>query len=523
MELCALPLLHELNTYWARLFPDVDTDPDQPQSPVHRFFHEQNARVLSSGAASTALPPSRPFQEAVASHFLRSPADSKIVLYGIARALARLHTMGVCYPITPDRVYIDDARRPHIQLTGNEPRANGDDITFSGDIEAYAKFAATLLGEALPELPADPPQTATNEKVTDQLAHLLLSQIRQRRSFIEILRDIQNRAFWTPETNSDQNRKRYKDYKRELDAEERKSIETSSWLIFPTDTFVPGLPLPPSELDRISRNASSGDPPSQIRAAMLALSGNFGRRKNLFYAVKLLTQQSQIPVVNFFLKCLSRGNFLHQGLLAEAKGDADAARALYRQGALEGDREAAVRYGGLLLGTRRQRVGLQLLDSFARGNPRDLLACFTLGDFYYRCQPETEDLPKLTVAANALKYFEWCTDIDSDDPEPWFYAGKLLFEQREWAKAKLKLARAVEIAQGKWRETGDTRRKSEDVDNGSERAGKGQSVLDTPDGMLVELAQRMLSDIVSIGERRKPRREGPYISPTSSRGSLTKL
>jgi tetratricopeptide (TPR) repeat protein len=555
METYALPLLHELNTSWDHFFPDSDSD--QSHSPVRRFFNDLNLRVLSSGAASTDLPESTPFREAVGTKLLRSTAQSRLILYGLARALCRLHAVGVCYPLTPEKIFIDKNSHPHIQITGSEPPPDGIAITFAIDIESYVKFAADLLRQELPtaeaedevaeeaeeapedkdkekvdakpskppEPPKPPPMSAHSDR--ERRARLLITKIRQRLSFIDIACDIANPAMWTPETNSETNRGIFDKYKSDLDLQEQKALDAGAWLTgfaTPSHNFAIGARLPGCDLDAVKSRAAIGDQSAQIRAAMLALTGNYEGGRNIFYAVKLLDQQRHLPYVDFFLKCLARGSFLHRGILAEVQGNIEEARELYKKGALDRDKEAAVRYAASLVGTPLQRAGLRLLDNFAQTG--DLLANFTLADICYRSQitwdPGQDPMKKAVDAFDRA-----CEAVKDSAPEPWFFAGKVRFEQQKWEDAAVRLKKAIAIVEAKWPRQKDVRESAgvgqgEGGTEAGEQAGEGEGgqaqtetapsvlakgknpfAITTPDGVLVDLAQRMISDIASITRKKR--------------------
>jgi tetratricopeptide (TPR) repeat protein len=184
-------------------------------------------------------------------------------------------------------------------------------------------------------------------------------------------------------------------------------------------------------LDELQRAADFGDFSAQVAAGFVALTGNSGP-PSLFEAARYLTENRHVPYAEFLFKLWEQDDKyrLIHAVIAELKGNLAEASQQYRDLALEGDREAAVRYATLLLLKGEEDTALQIVEPLLEAGDLDIV--YTFGDYYLRWKDDKD---------KAQKYFQKIAPLDSADetmnPWPHFAVAWLAVKAQDWDKVRL--------------------------------------------------------------------------------------
>jgi TPR repeat protein len=237
-------------------------------------------------------------------------------------------------------------------------------------------------------------------------------------------------------------RKTFKKYAKYVDRgvealRERKRKRQAAWLY----DLLRSETLTNDRLQAIRRMADGGDLSARLVLGLLLWNGILGPQ-NAGEALKTFNDNEHVGHVAFATRLMANCAGLYRGALAEGAGQVEEAAAAYKEDALVGDREAVLRYAGLLLSHGKEKEGLRLMKPLLdRG---DLNAICTVGDYYYRWKNDKE---------KALAFYKRAATTENlVDAAPWFVVGSILIEQGKGAAARPYLERVVQIEEqgGRW-------------------------------------------------------------------------
>jgi TPR repeat protein len=183
----------------------------------------------------------------------------------------------------------------------------------------------------------------------------------------------------------------------------------------------------PPVLSELYGAADLGDFSAQIATGFVYLTGNAGT-KSIFQAVADIHENRHVPYADFLARLweAERENTFARAGLGEIGGNLGEAALAYRELALAGDREAALRYAALLLIGGKEKQGVALLERFAREGSFE--ANYTLGDYFLRWKKDEEA---------ALPYFQAIAPIPmradiARNPYPYMAAAFIKAKQGQW-------------------------------------------------------------------------------------------
>jgi serine/threonine protein kinase len=367
-----------------------------------------------------------------------NPTEKMIVLYGVARGMAHLHSMQVLHrDLSPGSIFLDDRKYPRIghmilakvTTDANQSRALANTgyqapevvksaaYSFPADVYSYAIIFVELV-EGVRRSPAATSQTAFWHlpPIHLRLLQRLSSEFPERRlPFSVIVRKLQKRKYWLPGTDEAE----FRQYVHYLDGLDKKlaskRLESQSkWL----KDLIQNDQLYGTNLLYLFELCEYGDFAGQIVAALLYLTGNIAQ-KDTAQALKLLKDNFHLPWVRVLLKLFSVGSPFQRAVMHEIDGQLPAALSEYKKAALEGDLEAVLRYGSLLLFYGCESVGLTLVELVA--STGHIRANFTLGDYFFRWKGNPR---------RALQYFKMCADREKNTQfaEPYLIVARILVQ-----------------------------------------------------------------------------------------------
>jgi TPR repeat protein len=350
-----------------------------------------------------------------------------IVLYGVARGMATLHSLHILHrDLKPANILLDSRGYPRIADLGLAkvtetaaqsqrcgtllylaPEVYNDDpetecrYSFPADVFSYAMVFYEILEGKYPmssqNIAAASKSRPKFSKITNENHKQLLRNTwahlpEKRLRFPEIAKLLEQEEFWLPGTN----REEFLAYKAWLDGEEAALAGSRASFSAGLASLVRKDEIDDASFASILAMSHLGDLAAQVTEAVLFMHGVSGAA-NLFVGAKLLTDATHLRWVKVWLEGLAEGSPLERGISAELNGAHEEALEFYKQGALAGDREATLRYAGMLLAGGAEKQGIEILEILAEGG--DLNANYSLGDWYYRWKNDH---------GKALEYFSKC-------------------------------------------------------------------------------------------------------------------
>jgi serine/threonine protein kinase len=348
-------------------------------------------------------------------------AQKVIIAYGVARGMAHLHSLHVLHRnLRPANIYLDKQCQPHLadlgmaKVTDNSSmqsqRVTVDQYTakegtttqFSFPLDVFAY--GIILYELFSEKKAPPPGPKSAKLDLTVLPSSIQALVKaatrekagERRTFAGIVEKCDHSRGTMLVDSEDEipgagaALKEWRAYKQALDKRDQEMAKDRlrgqakglrDLFRFPT--------VSPPVLSELFGAADLGDFSAQIAAGLVYLTGNAGAR-SVFQAVADVHENRHVS----YADCLTRlwemegENTLAKAALDEVGGDFATAIAAYRELALGGNREAALRYGALLLLGGQEKQGVALLERFAREGSYE--ANYTLGDYYLRWKKDDE-------------------------------------------------------------------------------------------------------------------------------------
>jgi serine/threonine protein kinase len=355
------------------------------------------------------------------------------IIYGIARGMDHLHSLPVIHPrLAASNVYLDQKSHPQLVDLGIATLAvSGDSTDFSSDVLPYGLLSYEILtGQQFKgDLNGLSPfwqsfiASTTNDTPTN------------RPTFRDIMELFETSDTLDPETS-----RVCRASKKIFDEQDQAIIREKlchggSWLakLYAEDSVTP------TSLISLCHAADLGDFSAQIACGLAFLTGK-SVRSSLFHGFSLLRPNREQSYVNFLLSLFEDGetDSLAQGCLAELGGNLGEAARIYRALARAGNREAALRFGALLLQSgddAKEAQGVKLLARFAGDGSYE--ANYTLGEFYFHCKQETDP----TATEKALAYFRAIAPIAGKGLEvsnfyPYMAVGWLLAKLNKWDECK---------------------------------------------------------------------------------------
>jgi serine/threonine protein kinase len=404
-----------------------------------------------------------------------SNTEKTIILYGIARGMAYLHSLRVLHrDLKPENVFLDQRRYPCIADLGLAKVAtteqqsvrcgtpiylapevwNSTNYSFPADVYSFAMVLYAIVEEQIPIAAGVKDGNALAQMANSALrptcrvikSHLkrMLEKMWNKQSgkrppFTKIAHTLERRKYHLPDTD----RSQFSKYKRYLDEQEQliqsKYVRrVAPWL----NDLHEKANLTPEDLSVISRLRGLGDYSAQLVTGLLIWNGNVGP-SSIFEAARVFSDNCHLFYISFLMKLLAEGTTLQQGVISELSGDTNAAGEAYKKAAGEGVPEAIVRYGSLLLASGKEKPGVAILAAIAeKGN---LNAICTLADFYYRWKNNSD---------KALDYFSRAAkkDVNPWNSAPYFMTAKLLVEKgkKDEAVPYIKAVAEIDGENAKW-------------------------------------------------------------------------
>jgi serine/threonine protein kinase len=410
------------------------------------------------------------------------PTQKTILLYGIARGMAHLHSLHIVHrDLKPENVLLDENGYPYIgdlgfariapptdsQMSARwgtpgyvapEVISSDNYSPFPADVYSWAKTAFHILEERLPSpvgTQSDPSKRTTDdqnfgaieagnvpdfENTPEQLSRLISRAWQTdpalRPTFAAITAEFEtNRELWLPDTDEDE----FLAYQEWVKDEEEAAAGRNMEMQEPWLQMLSSAPTAnPRNIREILEMADLGDSRASIASAMLFLTGNIGEI-NTFEAVSRLKENGDLLWINFLIKCLVISRPVCAGALFEYERDFGRAFAGYSAAADVGSREGAMRVGALLLLYREEDAGVAILDVMAKKG--SLQATYTLADFYWRWRRDE---------VTAVKYFEMCAvpGANRQFSEPYLILGDIFLRRKGFRVARKWLELVLEIDHG---------------------------------------------------------------------------